>query len=87
MTEALLSLIPGGGVAALFAGLGAALLAVIIAFFRGRSAGQTSERAKQDAARHQARDTADRIDRVPAALTEPCQPPVEIPDRDLSTPE
>ncbi|MFN4098132.1 MAG: hypothetical protein ACK4GT_00010 [Pararhodobacter sp.] len=24
---------------------------------------------------------------MPAALTEPCQPPVEIPDRDLSTPE
>lgn len=42
-------------------GLGAAVIAVIVAFFKGTTSGAAKERAKQDAERIKARDIADDI--------------------------
>ena len=41
---------------------GAAILAVLAAFFKGQSAGATKERAKQLQERMEARDVADEVD-------------------------
>lgn len=43
-------------------GLGAAFIAVIVAFFKGSTSGAAKERAKQDAERIKARDIADEVD-------------------------
>lgn len=54
-------------------GLGAAVIAVIVAFFKGTMSGAAKERAKQDAERIKARDVADEVDNDIGAM-----PPKDI---------
>lgn len=58
MIEALISLIPGGWIAA----AGAGLLALLAAIWRAFAAGKASERARQDRARLESITDAQRID-------------------------
>lgn len=46
----------------IIAAAGAGILALLLAFFKGQSAGATKERAKQLEERQEARDVADEVD-------------------------
>jgi hypothetical protein len=50
------------GLEAILGGIVAALVAVAVAFFRGRSAGAQAERAKQDAAARKTLESRNRTD-------------------------
>jgi hypothetical protein len=50
------------GLEAILGGVVAALVAVAVAFFRGRSAGAQAERAKQDAAARKSLESRNRTD-------------------------
>lgn len=43
-------------------GLGAAVIGIVVAFFKGSTSGAAKERARQDAERTKARDVADDVD-------------------------
>jgi hypothetical protein len=60
--DALLSLVPGGGITALFAALVAFLVGAAGLFIKGRSDGRRDERARQAARERKARTIADEID-------------------------
>lgn len=60
MFDAILSLLGGGN--GLLLGLGAVLVAVTAAFFKGRLSGAAKERAKQAEAEQKARTIADEVE-------------------------
>ena len=57
------------GLAAVFYGLGAAVIAAIFAYFKGRLSGASAERDKQAARETRARDIADQVDQDVGALS------------------
>ncbi len=66
MIDFLLSLVSGGG--GLLLGLGGILVALVVAFFKGRSGGVAKERAKQAEREQKARDIASKVDNDVGAI-------------------
>lgn len=66
--DALLSLVPGGGITALFAALVAFLVGAAGLFIKGRSDGRRDERARQTERERKARTIADEVDNDVGAM-------------------